>query len=276
EALVVREREPRGPGDRRADVHRRWREAHGGERLRDEAAPDLLAPIATDVQRAPVELLDERQRRVQARGGEVRVDGVCLNDAGVARVIDIRVEAGPRGEALLVLPAEADRAGGRVELRVSLEREAPVDEPVEPLVARLGPVREVAAGVPVTGQQEVYVVVDDEIVAEVREVPLVAPNRSYDVVEAEPRHEDPAPPSLADVLEDEWQPHDRDITDVEHGRTGYHHVLVEPLHLTGPEVVIRDRIVIGCDLAVRAVQAGRTRVHGEIAPDEPIGGALLE
>src|SRR5207253_3812010 len=92
-----------GPRDGRADVHRRRREADGRERLRDETAADFLTPIAADVQRAPIELLDESQGRVQARGGEIRVDGVGLNHAGVARVIDVRVEAGPRREALLML-----------------------------------------------------------------------------------------------------------------------------------------------------------------------------
>src|SRR5438034_10321219 len=43
-----------------------------------------------------------------------------------------------RGETLLVLPAETDGRPGDVELAETLERDASVDEPVEPLIAALG------------------------------------------------------------------------------------------------------------------------------------------
>src|SRR5207244_7531262 len=138
-----------------------------------ETAADFLTPIAADVQRAPIELLDESQGRVQARGGEIRVDGVGLNHAGVARVIDVRVEAGPRREALLMLPAETDRAARRVELSIPLERKAPVDEAVQPAVPGLRPVREVPARVPVARCQKGQVVVDDDGGAEGGRIPVV-------------------------------------------------------------------------------------------------------
>src|SRR2546423_14900539 len=71
-------------------------------------------------------------------------------------------------------PAETDRATRDVELSVALERQAAVDEVVEPAVARLSLERQVAVGVPVARYEKIHVVVDHEVVAEVRHVPLVA------------------------------------------------------------------------------------------------------
>src|SRR5256885_15773098 len=73
-----------------------------------------------------------------------------------------------------MLPAETDRATWGVELSVALERETAVDEVVEPAVARLSLERQVAVGVPVARYEKIHVVVDHEVVAEVRHVPLVA------------------------------------------------------------------------------------------------------
>src|SRR5256886_7240304 len=42
-----------------------------------------------------------------------------------------------------------------------------------------------------------------------------------------------------------------------------------------PEVVVGHGIVVGGDLAARAVQARGARVHGEVTPDDPHGAALL-
>src|SRR2546430_15592047 len=56
----------------------------------------------------------------------------------------------------------------------------------------------------------------------------------------------------------------------------HHDVLVEPFHLTGGEVIVGNRVLVRGDLAVRAVQASRTRIHGEIAAYQPVRGALLK
>src|SRR5437762_9661944 len=104
-----------------------------------------------------------------------------------------------------MLPAETDRAARDVELGVALEREAAVDEVVEPAVACLSPERQVAVGIPVAGYQKINVVVDHEVVAEVRHVPLVAAGGTDDVAQAEARHQNAAAPPPAHALKDERQ-----------------------------------------------------------------------
>src|SRR2546421_11725583 len=107
-----------------------------------------------------------------------------------------------------MLPTETDRAARDVELGVALERQAAVDEVAEPAVACLSLEREVAVGRPVARYQKIHVVVDDEVVAEVRHVPLVAAGGTDDVAQAEARHQNAAAPPAAHVLKDERQPHD--------------------------------------------------------------------
>src|SRR5256885_16205838 len=106
-----------------------------------------------------------------------------------------------------MLPAETDRAARDVELAVALERQAAVHEVVEPAVARLSLDGQVAVGVPVARYEKTHVVVDHEVVAEVRHVPLVAPRGTDDVAQAETRDENAAAPPAAHVLKDERQPH---------------------------------------------------------------------
>src|SRR5207248_1841202 len=106
-----------------------------------------------------------------------------------------------------MLPAEADRATRDVELGVALERQAAVDEVVEPAVASLSLDGQVAVGVPIARYEKIHVVVDHEVVAEVRHVPLVAAGGTDDVAQAETRHQNAATPPAAHVLKDERQPH---------------------------------------------------------------------
>src|SRR3989442_9541217 len=110
----------------------------------------------------------------------------------------------------------------------------------------------------------------------VRDVALVAASRPDDVVQPEPRDQYPAAPSRADVLEDEREPHDRDVAHVQHRRAGDHDVLAEPLHLVGAEVVVGDGVIVGRDLTARPVHAGRAGVDREIPAHVPRGTALLE
>src|SRR5256885_7707234 len=175
-----------------------------------------------------------------------------------------------------MLPAETDRATWGVELSVALERETAVDEVVEPAVARLSLERQVAVGVPVARSEKIPVVVDQEVVAEVRHVPMVAAGGTDDVAQAETRHQNAAAPPPAHVLKDERQPHDRDVVDIQHRRPRHHDVLVEPFHLTGGEVVVGNRVVVRGDLAVGAVQAGGGRHPGEGAPYPPLRGGPPE
>src|SRR5256885_12682145 len=95
-----------------------------------------------------------------------------------------------------MLPAETDRAARDVELGVALEREAAVDEVVEPAVARLSLDGQVAVGVPIARYEKIHVVVDHEVVAEVRHVPLVAAGGAGGVAPTQTRApEDPAAPA---------------------------------------------------------------------------------
>src|SRR2546421_7112802 len=100
-------------------------------------------------------------------------------------------------------PAETDRATRDVELSVALERETAVDEVVEPAVARLSLERQVAVGVPVARYEKIHVVVDHEVVAEVRHVPLVAAGGADDVAPAENRDQDAAAPPAPHAPKDE-------------------------------------------------------------------------
>src|SRR2546421_12823322 len=102
-----------------------------------------------------------------------------------------------------MLPTETDRAARDVELGVALEREPAVDEVVEPAVARLPLERQVAVGVPVAGYEKIHVVVDHEVVAEVRHVPLVAAGGPDDVAPAHTRAPRAAPPAAAPALNED-------------------------------------------------------------------------
>src|SRR2546430_6101227 len=113
-----------------------------------------------------------------------------------------------------MLPAETDRAARDVELGVALEREAAVDEVVEPAVARLSLDGQVAVGVPIARYEKIHVVVDHEVVAEVRHVPLVAAGGGDDVAPPETRHHKAAAPPAAHLLKDERQQHHPDDPDV--------------------------------------------------------------
>src|SRR5437764_12013059 len=108
-----------------------------------------------------------------------------------------------------MLPAEADRATRDVELGVALERQAAVDEVVEPAVARLSLDGQVAVGVPIARYEKIHVVVDHEVVAEVRHVPLVAAGGTGDVAQAETRPQNAAAPRAAHGPKDERPPPDR-------------------------------------------------------------------
>src|SRR5436189_5221393 len=90
--------------------------------------------VATGVERPPRELLGETHLRPEAGRCQKRVDGILLDQARVGRVVDARVEARAGRETLQVLPADSERGAGLVELVEAIERDAAVDEPVQPLV----------------------------------------------------------------------------------------------------------------------------------------------
>src|SRR5689334_8865096 len=165
-------------------------------------------PAAADGQRSPVELLAEVQLRIEARRREERIHGVLLNHRCVGGVIDAGVEARAGGKALLMLPAESHGVPRDTDLRVALERQASGDETIEPAIADLPAERDVAPGIPVGRCQQVDIVVQDEVVADVRHMALVATDRPYDVVQAEARDENAAAAPPPYVGEDERQPHD--------------------------------------------------------------------
>src|SRR6266550_1623362 len=92
ERLLIGERKPGRPGDGRRQVDRRRCEAHRRYGLGYETAPDLLPSVPADAERPPVELLGEARLRTEARGREVRVHRIGLNDLGAGRVVDARAE----------------------------------------------------------------------------------------------------------------------------------------------------------------------------------------
>ena len=78
------------------------------------------------------------------------------------------------------------------------------------------------------------------------------------------------------VLEDEREPEDGHVTDVQHRRPGHHHLAVDPLHLPGGEVVVRIGQVAAGDLARLGVDAAGARVLRHAAAEEPLGAPLVK
>ena len=109
-----------------------------------------------------------------------------------------------------------DRGIGRtlVELNHPGIAERALHESVEPTILRLPVHRHVAPSEPVSRKQHIDVIVDRKVVAEVGKVARVMPRGPYEVVQAKTRKQNSAAPATANILEDEWQPHDRDVPDI--------------------------------------------------------------
>ena len=72
------------------------------------------------------------------------------------------------------------------------------------------------------------------------------------------------------------QPEDRDVPHVERHRPGHEHVLRDPLHFAGRELIVGGRQVAARDLAGAGVDAAGARVLGDVPPEEPDRRALRE
>ena len=135
----------------------------------------------------------------------------------------------------------------------------------------------VAIREPVSGHEHIDVVVDGKVVAEVREVPRVVACGTNQIVQAEPGEQNSAPPAPPNIIENERQPHDRDIADVQDRRPRNHRALVDPFHLARCEVVVRHRLGIGRDVCGLGVHASGARIGREpLAFHVPGDAALLE
>src|SRR5205807_2350529 len=158
-----------------------------------------------DIEVAPGELLREVQIRRDGRLDLPGVERVALNQRPVRRVVDVRIERRPRIESLRVVPADPRIDRGEVELRHAGVRELPIDEAVDPVVLRLPVKLHIATGEPVPRDQDVHVVIEREVVAEIREVAGIVTRGTHQVVQSEPREENAAAPTPSNVLKNEWQ-----------------------------------------------------------------------
>ncbi len=176
-----------------------------------------------------------------------------------------------------MIPPDARADPRIVELRGARERELSAHEAIEPLVLRLTVHRHVPAGEPIPRDQYVDIVVESEIVAEVGDVPRVAARGTDEIVDAEVRKQNPASPAASNVREDERQPHDGDVADIEHRRPSHHGVLVDPFDLPGGEMVIGHRLRIGGKHRLVGVDPPGIRIGREPpAAHVPRDAALLE
>src|SRR4051812_11843260 len=126
-------------------------------------------------------------------------------------------------------------------------------EPVEPAILDLAvelhitgiaaTVRRPRAASPVERDLRVHVIADREIVTDIVDLPAVGGTVAKQLTQTEARRQNPAAASGAHVLEDERQPQDRNVTDVQHRGPRHHQTLGDHLDLTGAEVVIGDRVV---------------------------------
>ena len=157
--------------------------------------------------------------------------------------------------------APRDGGVGAVALVRLAQREVSGDEPVEPPVADLAVVPEVAriaelrlasGAPPIDERLRVEVVRQGEVVAEPFDVAPVRWAVAHDVAHADVRREDAAVPAAANVLEDERQPHHRDVADVQHRRPRDDEV-AGALDLLRLEVVVGDGVVARGDDAVADV-----------------------
>src|SRR6267378_493198 len=136
------------------------------------------------------------------------------------------------GEILRMTPAQA-RVRRAVALIVTGKGELAVHEPVEPAVLHLTidlhptriALRRPRSASPVESKLRVQVIVDREVVTEVLDVAAVGRAVAKQLTDAEARRENTAAATRAHVLENEGEPHDRHVADVQYRRPGDHDVL---------------------------------------------------
>ena len=174
-----------------------------------------------------------------------------------------------------MVPAQC-HGRGAVALPQLVDAETALHEAIEPAIAHLATILEVAIGKPVEPRREVEVVVRRPVIADVGDLPIVTSGRSHNVVDTELRDQNARTPARLGVLKEKRQPHDRDVTDVEHRGARHQHRLRHPLHLAGLEVIVRHRQVAGGEFAVAGPEPLGARVHLQVAAHEPVGTELVE
>ena len=143
----------------------------------------------------------------------------------------------------------------------ALDPEGPRREPVEPVVAEIEPAVELASAVvavgilpgaapPVEEHLGVEVVARRPVVAKVLDAPLVVRIIADDVGHPDAWRDDSALRSVREVVEDERQPGDWHVLDVEDCRPRDENPALNELDLLGLEVVVGMRIAAAGDRAI--------------------------
>ena len=272
---AVGDREPWRPGHVLADIDRLGADGQRGELGRDTLVRQVLPPIAADRHRSPAVPLGEVRRADDLLGRGQRVDGVAALDETAAGVVEAQIERGGEIEVLPVIPADVGGPAPAA-LEGAAVSDGPAEKAIEDPVLAGGAVLDVPVGVPVELGGRIEIVVGGPVVADVGDLTVVPGILPDDVVEPEARDQDPRAAPGARILEDERQPQHRHVPDVEGGRPRHHHGLRDPLDLARREVIVRGRQIAAGDLALGSVQPGGTGVLGQVAPEEPVGAALLE
>ena len=121
---------------------------------------------------------------------------------------------------------------------------------------------------------DIHVVVQRDEIADVRDVSPVSLIGSHDVAQAESGHEHSRAPSLTHVLKHERQPHDGDVTHVQHQGPRHHHVVGNPLYLSQLEVIVGYGEIGASDVPTAGVQPGRGGIDTQLASHIPCDALL--
>ncbi len=264
ELVVRRDRELRRPGQRVPEADRLRADAERRQGAIDLLLPRVLRLVRADVERERAAPRLEVEVRADRRERRLRHDRRQALQLRALRVVHVGAERRALRERLVVPPAQRVVAPP-VAVGLVPARELAAQEAVGPLVLQLAvvahepgiEVRLPRAAAPVEPHGRVGVLVDGEVPAEVLDRPAIARTVADELRDAEARREQPAPPPLAHVLEDEGQPRHRDVADVEHRRARDHDAAAHHLHAARLEVVVRHREVAARDLAGVAVEAHR-------------------
>ena len=120
-----------------------------GSQLLDAAVRQALPPVAAQGRPAPAIALGEVQRAGDLLGIEQRVDGVVLDDRGIAGVVQVEVETGGQIERLPMVPPEGGGDAAAALLLPAVRRRIRSTNRLSQLVLAARPRLDIAVGVPV-------------------------------------------------------------------------------------------------------------------------------
>ena len=180
-----------------------------------------------------------------------------------------------------MVPLQSERAvsgqGVDALLPDARKRESPRHELRQPGVAHLAVHCHVVAREPVERQLEIEIIARGDVEADVEDVALVVRVGPHDVGDAEARHQESAAPAAPHVLKNEREPQDGDVLHVQDGGPGHHYCVVDPLHLSGGEVIVRRGLIAARHVVRGSVEPGRARVYLEAGTAQiPLHTRLLE